>query len=288
VSDLSPSSIKTDAEFNKLIEEAPSAEIIKKLMMDRALAQGIVVPDPMNPNVLLPVESPAAPTPHVSGKHATTITVNGKLHVFEGATKQEADAKQLEFFRSLNPTTPAEPARDEAGRFTAADQGKRDEAEAAEIARKANLELAFKRGDIPVAEYIAQSGAIESYLENQGVSVEMLKQQSAERTAAKQYEQSWAEASTAFRNSPAGADWPGGQDNLARIGSIIEQLGDANPDIEREDKVQVLTHAWNIMKRNDAQTKALEEAKTPEDIRTALGMNSRDIRGGSSSLFGTR
>ena len=155
-------------------------------------------------------------------------------------------------------------------------------AEAQRISNSAELELQWKRGTITGAEYLERSGAIEAHLAAQGIDVEVLKEQSAEKAAAAIYQQSWADATQNFLRPPAGADWPGGEANKERLGKIIEQLGQGNPDIEKENKVEVLANAWSIMKRNDAQTKAILEAKSPEDIRNALGINSRD----SSGFFG--
>lgn len=121
--------------------------------------------------------------------------------------------------------------------------------------------------------------------------MEALKAQTAEISESSRYEKSWADATSEFLRSPEGADWKPSQDALNRIGSIIERLGQANPDIEKENKVEVLAHAWNIMKRNDAQTEALANAKTPQEIREALGMDERArdaMQARGSGFFGSR
>jgi hypothetical protein len=277
MSEHSPSSLgeKLPADIERAIAEAPSGDVIKKILADYAIASGHAKPDEMNPSILLPVEQPAGPETATA-----TVNINGVQKTFTGKDAADLDRQQIAYFRSLE-TAQAAP-RDEKGRFTA-DQGKRDEretqlseAEAAKLIRRNALEIEFRMGRLSAADYLAQTGAIEEHLEKQGVSIEVLKAQTAERVEAANYQQSWADATSEFLRSPAGADWKPSEDAKVRIGSIIERLGQANPDIEKENKVEVLAHAWGIMKRNDAQTKAIESAISVEEIRAA-------VRG--SSLF---
>jgi hypothetical protein len=275
MSDLSPSDIKTDAEWEKLIAEAPTAEMIKKLCYDRAVEQGLVGFDAVG--AMVPLDKPAA-TETVTA----TININGVEKKFTGKDSADLDRQQIEYFRSLENAQAA--PRDEKGRFTA-DQGKADEAAAAaeearqnELVRRSRLEIEFRSGRLSSADYLAQTGAIEEHLAAQGIDLESLKEQAAEKAASKAYEQTWAEATTKFLKSPEGADWPGGEENLARMADIIKRIGEVNPDIEKEDKTAVLAHCWGIMKRNDKQIKDIESATSVEDIRAA-------IRGDSSSLF---
>src|ERR1700684_4492805 len=134
--------------------------------------------------------------------------------------------------------------RDDKGRFTTERaQGRADENAVA----KAALDLKFKRDQISTEEYLTQSGAIESYLEQQGIPLDLLKEVAAERSDTRLV-QSWQETTTEFLRS-AGADWPaGGRENvnLKRIGDIIQQQN----WVDEPDKVGVLAAAYQHLKQN--------------------------------------
>jgi hypothetical protein len=288
MSDISPSKITTDAAFEKAVSECTSVHEISKLMHDREIQLGLVRRDEFNPEVLIPVEQPATAAPQTVTR---TIEYNGQKRVITGNSADDLQKQEIAFFRSLEIT---EPIRDDRGRFTA-DHKKGEAAEIAEAKRisdAAELELAWKRGSITGAEYLERSGAIEEHLEKRGISVEALKAQTAEIIGGDIYEQSWRDAVTDFLRSPEGADWPGGPESLARATDVITRLSKESPNMEAENsKVEILKHVWSIMKRNDEQQNALENAKTPQEIRDALGIDSRArdaMQNRSSGFFGSR
>jgi hypothetical protein len=69
------------------------------------------------------------------------------------------------------------------GRFTRAD----------DPIAKVELDLKFKRGEISTAEYLEQSGAIDSYLESQGIPLVDLQASVAEKQN-QRIAQSWEQA----------------------------------------------------------------------------------------------
>lgn len=271
------SSIKSTPELEEALRTA-SFEEIKSIMSRAAVEQGLVTPDKYDPNILLPTEQ--APQPH---RFAKSVTVNSVKKTFEGNSELEVMQAETEFYRQQMQqptTTKTEPARDERGRFTSpADQGRTDE----NVFAKAELELRFKRGEISTSDYLEQSGAMEQYLAKQGIPLEELRasvqEKQGERTV-----QSWQDATNEFLNSPEGRTWPGGQENLKKVGELIQQMSAA----DAEDKVAALTAAYRYMKENDLVAanpeleaeRRIREARTPEEVRAAVSSLS-----GSSSLF---
>jgi hypothetical protein len=163
------SRIRVDAALEEKINGA-SAEEIKEIMKSAAVEQGLVKRD-WDPQLF--IETPlgtAAPK-----RFAKAVVVNGVKTVLEGDSEQSLLAAETAFYRQqfqpVATETRSEQPRNEHGQFISAD----------DAAAKAELELAFKRGDISAAEYLDRSGAISEYLEKAGVPVEELKTQVAER-----------------------------------------------------------------------------------------------------------
>jgi hypothetical protein len=167
-----------------------------------------------------------------------TEIIGGKEIPFSASSEAELDRLILNAFKvaySIQQTpAPVEPVVDHAAEAAAA--------EAATLA-KAELERKFRLGEISVADYMEQSGAVKDYLAKQGVSIETL-QKVVETTTT----QSWEQASEIFRNSPAGADWPGGVKNRQLLGDKLAALG----LVDAEDKVAALAQAYAAMKATGA------------------------------------
>jgi hypothetical protein len=123
------------------------------------------------------------------------------------------------------------------------------------ILDKAEAELALRRGEITAAEFLERTNAIETYLLERGFDLNA--------ASAKQYEQSWAEATEAFLQSEAGADWPGGARNLNAIGLQIQALGLT----EAKDKVAALTQAYAEMK---SKGMVFDGDYTPEQVLESM------------------
>ena len=111
-----------------------------------------------------------------------------------------------------------------------------------EAIRQVELEAKFKRGEMSTADYLEQSGAMSAYLAKQGIPVESLKA-TVERNADAVETQSWADAVEAFKQSPSGASWPGGDKTVMVMNDKIFALGlqDAT------DKVAALAQAYAAM-----------------------------------------
>jgi hypothetical protein len=265
------SSIRTSAEIEKAISEAPSQAAVQQILRQAAIDQKIVTPDAYDPNVLLEVEPGSQPR-----AYAKRITVNGVTHLIEGSSETDLLAKENAFFKEQFTATTQqhEQPRDAADAAKAAQD---------ELFRRSELELKFKRGELSAADYLEQSGAVAEYLEKAGVPLEDL-QASVEEKQNTRMRQSWEEATEAFLNSPEGQDWPGGEENLTRIGNLLQKM-----DATEEPSVENLAIAYKWLRDNnqivpnpetETQSK-IASAKTPQEIREALGR-------GSSSLFGGR
>jgi trimeric autotransporter adhesin len=166
-----------------------------------------------------------------------TEVIGGKELIFEGASQAEVDQMVLNAYRVWAATGGqiAEVAVDPSvAEKVAAD------AAAAEAARLADLELKWKRGEVSAKEYLEQSGALASYLEAEGISLDALKE-SVEATQNSSYIQSWASATEQFLNH---SDWPGGEKNKA----ILHNTLTAMDLLDADDKVQAMYQAYARMK----------------------------------------
>jgi len=262
------SAIKVTKTLEEQIAAASSQAEVQAILRQAALAQHVVVPDAFDPNVLHQVEPGTAPR-----KFAQTVEIGGVKRIFEGNSELEVAQQVNEFMRQTFAQPAAtmqqnDPTRDERGRFVSAE----------EAVAKAELELKFKRGEIDTATYLAQSGAIESYLATQGIDPDALREVSGQK-----FQNSWADATSTFLNSPEGADWPGGQENVKIAGQLLEEHGLVdNPSAE------TLASVWKYMKENNLAVENSEviaqqriaDAKSPEEIRAALGRDSSSFFGG--------
>jgi hypothetical protein len=283
MSGLTPadSRIKVTRSIEDRVAAAGSQAEIQQIMRQAAIDQGAVVPDIYDPNVLLevvPGERSAAPQ-----KFGKTVTVNGTKHVLSANSEAELLASENALFRGLfSQTAPArtEPVRNDRGQFVKANDATAKAAEAAEAERLAGLQLDFQIGRIDAATYIRESHAVDSYLAEQGVDMDALKEVTAQKQGDR-YQQSWKDATEAFKQSADGADWPGGNENLKTVGELLI----ANGFEDAEDKVAALQSVYQYMRDNKLVREPVESkianAQSPEQIREALGRS-------SSSLFGGR
>lgn len=248
------------------------------------LQKGLVVPDILNTSVrheITPVETaPAAQDVH-------SVTINGKTIT---GSQEVIDAAMREHFT----------ARDENGRFKK-DTPRTPEQDAAAVAERAELDLQFKRGQIDTAEYLEKTGAIAEALEKQlGVPIDAIAATFQEQ-AGKIYEQSWAEATTRFKESAEGRTWPGGNANLKKIGEVMTTTQvDGVLLSDLPDKTQALRLAYEYMQENkllvensDAKQEREQElqkriaaAKSPEEIAQILGVDQRRVSAAQSAMWG--
>jgi hypothetical protein len=277
MSDINPSALgeSFDAEFEAKIAACTTSEEIKALMHDRSIRIGVTRPDVYDNSVLLPVAPGTAPK-----GYAKTVVVDGQKHVLGPfATELELAQKENELFRSTFTDRPAtqtrtEHARDaETGRFV-----ERSESTPISDEEKSALALQFQLGQISVAEYLEKTGAVAEYLNKAGVPLEHLQEVVAEKNE-QRFQQSWADATEEFRNSPAGANWPGGQRNLDTIGRIISE----SPELANNPSVDALAAAYEYMKQHNLvaenENVAISRATSHEEIQRLVGYS-------GSSLFG--
>jgi hypothetical protein len=183
-----------------------------------------------------------------------TENIAGKDFIFTGASQAEIDSQVAAAYRVAfaiqQPTEQAEPTVDPAVAAAAAE---------AEAAAKIALQEQFRNGTISAEEYLEKSGAINNYLERQGLSVETLK-----ATVEHSQLDPWVHATDQFLQG-AGADWPGGDKNREILGLRIQALG----LVDAEDKVAAMSQAWNDMKRDKMYFPAghpLAAAAAPEVV----------------------
>lgn len=191
-----------------------------------------------------------------------TASVKIGYQTFTG-TQAEIDAQVRQYF--IDHPQPfheheEQPARDTNGRFTktAADQGRHDESEALRVAAATELELKFKRGEVSAADYIAQSGVMDQYLASRGIDV---KAHQAEQQTNQTYEQSWAQATAAFKQTEDGKTAPYGEGFVKVIGEKLIELG-----LEDSPSVDSLQRAYNALAIEAEMSKENDPYKM-EDLR---------------------
>jgi hypothetical protein len=256
------SPIKVTPKMEEALANAFSAEDIKKVMRDAMLEQNLVEADKYDPSLLHAREQAAPPT-----RFGAKVTIEGKTHIAEGSTQQEADGKIAQIiYDATHPTT----TRDDRGRFTA-DQGRADEADAASVVAKAELELKFKRGEVSTADFLEQSGALSDFFAKKGISLSDV-EASAQKVAGERISQSWAEATNEFLNSPEGRTWPGGP-NLAVIQEVLfEMHAENHPNVENLKRAyKHMQDTGRVVSNPEVERdQALLAARTPEEIYDAL------------------
>jgi hypothetical protein len=269
VSDISPSAIKVTPALEEALKNADASQIAT-IMQQARLDQNLVRPD-WDPSFLIPVEPSAAPR-----KFARSITVDGQKRIVESDSELELERSIGDYFRALQGAQETNPARqqqqtieqprNERGEFVSAKDA--DRANQLEIVRRTELGLKFRRGEIDPATYLEESGAVADYLAKQGVPLEELKAQVAEKQS-ERFTQSWADATDEFLRSPAGADWPGGA-NREILGNLLA----ANPELIEQPSVETLSAVWEHMKTHGlavenadvSYQRELSEARSPEQI----------------------
>lgn len=282
------SSIKVQpgSELEKAIASATSVSEIQNLLHEAAVSQHLVERDPLDRDgkdwfshhVVEPGTAPRS--------FAKTFVVDGKKYILECDTEAGLAHEELVLMRQLfGGANTTDAARDERGRFVAQPTQEESDAAATETARLADLQLKFQLGQLDAASYIRESGAINTYLAEQGIAVEDLKAAAQEKQEARD-EKSWAQASEEFRNSPVGANWPGGLVNQKRIGEVLISM-----HAEQSPSVENLRAAFEYMQQNNLLVepeelvleKKIKEATDFESLKNAVGYRGTD---GSSGLWG--
>jgi hypothetical protein len=209
------SRIKVDAALEEQIHDATNVEQLKAILREQALAQHLYVPDQLNSSVLHEVDPG---TPH---RFAKTVEIGGIKKTFEGDSELEVEREYGAFLKETfsQPVETTEQARNEHGQFVA-EQAKLDEAAQLEILRRNEIELKFKRGEIDSSTMLRETGAIEQYLNDQGIDMAALQDASANKLR-----QSWEAATEEFQQTEEGRRWPGGQSNFRKLGEVLISMG---------------------------------------------------------------
>jgi hypothetical protein len=229
------------AEQNAHVHELNSVEEITAYMKECAIENGVAEKLAINGSLVegALVEPKAQPT--------VTIKIGG---ITLSGSQEEVNAQLSDYYKTHpsqgNQPTPRptnnQPARDEAtGRFakTPADQGAADENGALKAAAAAELELKFKRGEVSTAQYIRESGVLDSYLAEKGIDVNAHQAQVQE---GKKYEQSWAQATTAWKQTEDGRQSPGGETFTKAMGEKLIELG-----LEDKPSAESVQRAYNAL-----------------------------------------
>ncbi|MGB9010628.1 MAG: hypothetical protein WCC18_18600 [Candidatus Acidiferrales bacterium] len=243
------------------------------------LAQGLRVPDPMNASVLHEVEPANTPQPK---KFALAITdpTTGQKDFLEADSQEKLNALQIQWYREHQSTTAQQNdlPRNSRGQFTKDPSTKKAEEltqeDAVELQRRAKLDQEFRTGLISPAEYLAATGAFDAYLTEKGIDPDVLKAQSEENRANVAEMQTWAQATEEFKNSEAGADWPGGEQNRELLQQIIFNEGWQN----NPDKLETLTNAYAVFKELVARHEGAASARTRQDMDQVLGITARNTQ----------
>lgn len=194
-----------------------------------------------------------------------TVTIAGRDFEFTAASELELERVINNAYQVAYAVQPESQVRQVEIVDPAADAARQQAAADAEVARRADVELKFKRGEITAAQYIEETGAMADYLSKQGISVDALKA-TVEHNQSNQFEKSWEQATQEFLNSPAGRDWPGGERNKYMIGLQLAALGLT----EAEDKVAALAQAYQVMKQSELIFK--DEQTDPAAVAAAQAL----------------
>jgi hypothetical protein len=269
----SDSAIRMTAQLEKEISEALPDQI-KSIMARAAIEQSLVTADPYNPQLLHPTEL----ADHSPRKFGKVVSINGVKYAIEGRSPEELANAETSLYQQVleGGDNNNEQARDAQGRFVREQTPEEKAASELEVAKRADLELAWKRGDITAEQYLEKSGAINTYLTEHGMNPDALATVSDAI-----YQNTWQAATEQFLNSEAGADWPGGADNLALAAQILEQ----SPELMKQPSAEALATVWQYIKENNLALpnpeteahNAIADATSVADIRAALGRPSTGL-----------
>jgi hypothetical protein len=243
-------------------------ESMKSYFRDLAVSAGYVSRD-LDPNCLIENEGVESK----SAQFTKRMTINGKTVEFAADTELAVEQQATEYLKSLQASREEE--------IPATRQATVETESAEQVQNRVELELAFKRGTLSAKEYIEQSGVLDGYLRDHGVSIESLQSASATH-----FEQSWKSATDEWMATPEGQSWIGGEQNMQTIGEIIAKF-----NLTDQPSAETLSRAVQYAKENNLlvsnpevdRNRAISEATTPEQLRAALG------RGPSfDSIYGNR
>jgi hypothetical protein len=269
------SAIRMTPALEKEISEALPDQI-KSIMARAAIEQSLVTADSYNPSILIPT----ALADHAPQKFSKYVTINNTKYLLEGGSPEELANAETSLYEQVLGQGDNGQARDAQGRFVHEQTPEEKAAGELEASKRADLELAWKRGDITTEQYLEKSGAINTYLTEHGMNPDALATVSDAI-----YQNTWAAATEAFLNSPQGESWPGGQTNMELMGRILEENNMTEPTVENLSAAFQYASENGLLVENPetAAHHAISEANSVEDIRTALNRPTQ-----SSGLFNYR
>jgi hypothetical protein len=256
MSDISPSSLKLTAAQEETVSNMTRGEDIAEYLKEVSIQNGLLKRD-WDPALLIPVEQP------ITRQVGKVVVLNGVKHSLTANSDAELLAQETALYRAaMKPVATTQPQqteqpRNDRGQFVAAQQ-------TITLEERAALDLAFQLGQVSMSEYLERSNSVSDYLANQGIRVEDLREQVAEKQS-EMVTQSWQAATDEFL-AGAGNWWPGGDSNLAKIGAVLVEMG-----CEESPCVENLRRAAEYLRDNGqlvetAETKAHNQAVEVERI----------------------
>jgi hypothetical protein len=261
--------------LEKEISEALPDQI-KAIMARAAIEQSLVTSDSYNPNILIPT----ALADHAPQKFSKYVTINSTKYLLEGGSPEELAHAETSLYEQVLGQGDTGQARDAQGRFVHEQTPEERAAGELEVANRAELELRFKRGDITAEQYLEDSGAINTYLTEHGVSPDALV---AVTDLVRQ--NTWAACTEEFLNSESGASWPGGDENKNILAAILDENGMTDPSVENLSAAYRFAQEQGLLVENPdtVQHNSIAEANDMDSIRAALNRPAR-----SSGMFDYR
>jgi hypothetical protein len=260
--------LKSNAEYEKAMSDASPSEMAE-LNAKLLASQTGVRHDPVSGRFVAVVVPPeleeAARAAAAAANEPTEFT---KTTMIAGREVEVSAANEEQWGESVAL------ARQVAEVLTGRPEPTDEETHAAEVVRQTELQLKMQRGEITVQQYLAESGAIKSYLESQGVSLDAVRAH-AESAQASSFEAQWARAAREYLDGPGSEGkgaWKGGQQNLAQVQLALEHLGLAeSPSVESIEKAVAYMRQNNLEfdPVMDIDAKKLTENMTPQEILMA-------------------
>lgn len=260
-------------------------EQIKLFMREVALRDHLISLDPYSGD---PIPTPLADNAPKRFAKTISVKIDGVPHkeIVEADSPEALLRAENDYLarllaepasQSSEPMRSEQPREAATGRFASPTPD--DDADAADIAARAEIELRFKRGEISTDQYLAESGAIERHLQSIGVDIPELQQRG------------WENATEEFRARHP--EWQGGEAAKSAMANAVISLG-----LDSEPSVATLEKAYNHLlstnslpanpelQREQEYLKALDAATDPRQVHeiTAKYYGGR----GSSSIFGGR
>ena len=213
----------TAEEERYLREEISRPEDISAFFHDRRVRHNQEMTDALNPSIIHEIQQPEPTAPS-----KVSVTVSGMT--FSG-TQAEVDAQMLAYFRAaeargqrLQTTNSATPRNADGTFAKQTREGELNAEQAKQLVDRAALDMKFRTGQIPVEQYLRETGAFDNYArEVLGVEPDPARRERAQNERLRRDHGLTVQLS--FKRVRV-RDWPGGDEMQARLGHIIRSLPD--------------------------------------------------------------